>query len=186
MSDYRNAKKTTYGGVVFRSRNEARWGALFDHLKFQWSYEPRMEFPGGRSRYLDFEIEFGNGSLLVEVKSNVDDLNKARKKLIGICRNNDCTILCIAGPPHWRTSAWHLYGNGDRKKVMLCKALATATGNPMLNVEEIMRGVGTMHFIDATANEITRLDAFETQYPDSYNTDILTKFDIHGDKNRGE
>lgn len=30
---------TTYGGVKFRSRLEARWAVFFDHIKLRWFYE---------------------------------------------------------------------------------------------------------------------------------------------------
>lgn len=41
------AKPTTYKGVQFRSRLEARWAAFFDSYEFQWVYEP-VDL-GGRS-----------------------------------------------------------------------------------------------------------------------------------------
>lgn len=31
---------TTYAGVTFRSRTEARWAVFFDHLDIPWDYEP--------------------------------------------------------------------------------------------------------------------------------------------------
>lgn len=31
---------TLYGGVLFRSRLEARWAVFFDHLHLRWQYEP--------------------------------------------------------------------------------------------------------------------------------------------------
>jgi hypothetical protein len=34
------AHPTTYGGVNFRSRLEARWAAFFDLLEWKWEYEP--------------------------------------------------------------------------------------------------------------------------------------------------
>lgn len=35
-----HAIPTTYGGVNFRSRLEARWAAFFDLLGWSWEYEP--------------------------------------------------------------------------------------------------------------------------------------------------
>lgn len=31
---------TTYAGVTFRSRTEARWAVFFDQLDIPWDYEP--------------------------------------------------------------------------------------------------------------------------------------------------
>jgi hypothetical protein len=39
-SRYVAPKPTTYAGVRFRSRLEARWAAMFDRLSVQWAYEP--------------------------------------------------------------------------------------------------------------------------------------------------
>lgn len=44
--------ETRYAGCRFRSRLEARWAVVFDHLEIQWQYEPQgFEIPGG-GRYL--------------------------------------------------------------------------------------------------------------------------------------
>ena len=61
MSDH--AIPTTYNGVRFRSRLEARWAAFFDLCKWPWSYEP-LDLKG----YIpDFILSF-KSPLLVEVK----------------------------------------------------------------------------------------------------------------------
>lgn len=52
---------TTFAGVTFRSRLEAKWAATFTQLGWHWSYEP-MDLPGW---FPDFLLE---GRLLVEVK----------------------------------------------------------------------------------------------------------------------
>lgn len=70
---------TTYREVRFRSRLEARWAAMFDALKWPWSYEP-ADLDG----YIpDFAIGFEHRSLLVEVKPAVDldELALAEKKI---------------------------------------------------------------------------------------------------------
>lgn len=36
---------TKYNGIQFRSRLEARWAATFDHLGWEWIYEP-IDLPG--------------------------------------------------------------------------------------------------------------------------------------------
>lgn len=55
---------TSYAGVLFRSRLEARWAAWFDLVGWQWDYEP-LDLDGWAP---DFSIT-GNGSpIFVEVK----------------------------------------------------------------------------------------------------------------------
>lgn len=73
---------TTYAGVRFRSRLEARWAAFFDLLEWRWEYEP-IDLDG----YIpDFLVECRRwhgdpskaesiqdvGSLLIEVKPVTD------------------------------------------------------------------------------------------------------------------
>lgn len=36
----KNARKTAYAGVIFRSQLEAQWAALFDIVQIPWNYEP--------------------------------------------------------------------------------------------------------------------------------------------------
>ncbi len=56
---------TTYNGVRFRSRLEAKWAAVFDLIKWPWTYEP-FEL----DNYIpDFVIPFEDGTdVLVEIK----------------------------------------------------------------------------------------------------------------------
>lgn len=55
---------TSYAGVDFRSRLEARWAAFFDLAGLTWDYEP-IDLPGWTP---DFLLRARTGSLLVEVK----------------------------------------------------------------------------------------------------------------------
>jgi hypothetical protein len=63
---------TSYGGVMFRSRLEARWAAFFDMASWKWEYEP-IDLDGWLP---DFRVVFpcnhsectGKHTLLVEVK----------------------------------------------------------------------------------------------------------------------
>jgi hypothetical protein len=79
-----HAIPTTYGGVNFRSRLEARWAAFFDLLGWSWEYEP-IDLKG----YIpDFILGFER-PLLVEVKpflwrwDDIEnaDVNAAREKI---------------------------------------------------------------------------------------------------------
>ncbi len=48
MSPTVQALPTTYEGVQFRSRIEARWAVFFDHLGVRWDYEPEgFALPSG-------------------------------------------------------------------------------------------------------------------------------------------
>ncbi|UCR74448.1 holiday junction resolvase [Mycobacterium phage Ritam007] len=55
------AIETRYAGCHFRSRIEARWAVLFDHLEIGWEYEPQgFILPSGP--YLpDFRLDLGDG-----------------------------------------------------------------------------------------------------------------------------
>ncbi len=58
------AHPTTYAGVNFRSRLEARWAAFFDECGWEWEYEP-IDLKGWSP---DFSIKGHKGDILVEVK----------------------------------------------------------------------------------------------------------------------
>lgn len=48
MSQVIKSLPSTYNGVLFRSRLEARWAALFDSYRIRWAYEPEgFETPSG-------------------------------------------------------------------------------------------------------------------------------------------
>lgn len=71
--------ETTYNGVCFRSRLEARWAAYFDLLRLNWEYEP-LDINGWSPDFLlDIPCSHsecnGKHRLLVEVKPylNIDE-----------------------------------------------------------------------------------------------------------------
>lgn len=72
MSGATHAIPTTWNGIQFRSRLEARWASFFTKLGWEWSYEP-IDLKG----YIpDFFIGLGDErKILVEVKPvlNVED-----------------------------------------------------------------------------------------------------------------
>lgn len=72
---------TTYAGVRFRSRLEARWAAFFDLLGWPWEYEP-LDLNG----YIpDFIVTFRTARVLVEVKPalTLADFEEAQRKIEG-------------------------------------------------------------------------------------------------------
>ncbi len=63
-----NAIPTTYRGVRFRSRLEARYAALFDLLRWQWDYEP-IDLRGYVPDFIvDTHDPYQDRPLLVECK----------------------------------------------------------------------------------------------------------------------
>jgi len=58
-----SAIKTRYGGVVFRSRLEAKWAAMFDLVGWRWTYEPR-DFNG----WIPDFVVHASRDIYVEVK----------------------------------------------------------------------------------------------------------------------
>jgi len=55
---------TTYQGIEFRSRLEAKWAFVFDKLGWSWEYEP-IDLKG----YIpDFVLTFPRAPMLVEIK----------------------------------------------------------------------------------------------------------------------
>lgn len=63
------AIETMYNGVRFRSRTEARWALVLDHLHVGWRYEHEgYELPSGR--YLpDFWLPDPRGGAWLEIKA---------------------------------------------------------------------------------------------------------------------
>jgi hypothetical protein len=67
------AIETTYGGCRFRSRLEARWAVLLDHLKIEWQYEAQGYEFNGRHYLPDFYLPLSKVHL--EVKGGDDALH---------------------------------------------------------------------------------------------------------------
>jgi hypothetical protein len=59
---------TTYNGIRFRSRLEAKWACMFDQLGWRWHYEP-LDLNGWIP---DFLLESEKNHVLVEVKPTTD------------------------------------------------------------------------------------------------------------------
>lgn len=68
---------TTYNGVRFRSRLEARYAAFFTEIGWPWRYEP-IDLEG----YIpDFMLGFEQGDVLFEVKGSMEDEAIAKSKI---------------------------------------------------------------------------------------------------------
>lgn len=71
------AIETSYAGCRFRSRLEARWAVVLDHLEIPWEFEPQgYDLPSGK--YLpDFRIPGPNGKpFFVEIKGPVPNTHE--------------------------------------------------------------------------------------------------------------
>lgn len=87
---------TTYKGVRFRSRLEARYAAFFDELSWPWKYEP-IDLCG----YLpDFILGFEQGDVLFEVKGSVEDETIAKAKVEASGWNGEAIVASgeVVGP----------------------------------------------------------------------------------------
>lgn len=82
---------TSYRGVMFRSRLEARWACFFDLVKWRWAYEP-FDLNG----YIpDFLLHFPRAPMLVEVKPllTAEYLEPAKRKIDKSEWNDEVLIL---------------------------------------------------------------------------------------------
>ena len=91
-----NAIETTYNGVTFRSRLEARWAVLFDVIGWSWTYEPFDV----RGYIPDFLIN-GERPMLVEVKpaATIPDLLAHVNRLKDALRDWNHDVLLVGVSP---------------------------------------------------------------------------------------
>jgi hypothetical protein len=81
--------------ICFRSRLETKYAHLFDHLGWQWDYEP-LDL---KSYLPDFMLSFNSGRLLVEVKGNLAvDFREAAEKLFQSGYAASCCFFGCCGP----------------------------------------------------------------------------------------
>ena len=92
-----NVLPTRYGGILYRSRTEARWAVFFDHLGINALYEPEGYDLGNGIWYLpDFLLP--DLDLFVEVKGEAPEpheIEKARRLAEGTGK----LVLIVVGPP---------------------------------------------------------------------------------------
>lgn len=83
------ALPSTYKGVTFRSRLEARWAALFDSYQIRWAYEPEgYETPAGNYLPdfllpdLDYLVEVKPGPDMYDERAVLSVVEQSRKKFL--------------------------------------------------------------------------------------------------------
>ncbi len=91
------ALPTTYNGVQFRSRTEARWAAYFDLMGVEWRYEDEAyELPSGG--YLpDFYLP--KHDVFAEVKGDDGFDFDAIRKVWELSKHARKRVLLLDGPP---------------------------------------------------------------------------------------
>lgn len=74
-------RRTSYAGILMRSRLEASFAAHLDELGFEWEYEPQC-FASIDGQYLpDFQIEKEGLLLFYEIKPPTADTRKALERM---------------------------------------------------------------------------------------------------------
>lgn len=87
------AIETRYNGINFRSRLEAKWAAMFDLLKWGWTYEP-TDFNGWIP---DFAIH-GERIIYVEVKPVGEFPQEVANKIDASGCHDEVLIVGMLGP----------------------------------------------------------------------------------------
>jgi len=99
MTQDLKAIPTTYSGIEFRSRLEARWAAFLDNVKADWDYEPQ-DFDG----YIpDFRIHAPNGRVTyLEIKPGLTraDLEPAVHKAASVGLYGPDLLLVVGERPY--------------------------------------------------------------------------------------
>lgn len=119
------ARPTTYNGITYRSRIEARWAAFFDHLNIRFSYEPKAFDLGALGWYLpDFYLP--QQAFWIEVKAR-DPEPIELEKLSGVTQQRREIGLLLGGPCDWRGKVWATLAGDDTASiahpVRLCSGL---------------------------------------------------------------
>jgi hypothetical protein len=110
----RNSIPTPHGGLIFRSRAEARWAIFFDHLGLKWEYEAQGFNTDGEWYLPDFLIFAPLGNIWAEVKPNwwEDPEGVAKFQRFVTQRPQPSRALLITGVPSIHSRP-HIYGGDD-------------------------------------------------------------------------
>jgi hypothetical protein len=101
MSNNLRAIETRYKSYRFRSRLEARWAVLFDHMGVEWEYEPEGYHLGGDlGCYLPDFFLYGNGHYgpYIEIKGQAPTQTEFAK-LTALCGEKCAYGAIIWGQP---------------------------------------------------------------------------------------
>lgn len=100
-----DAKETTYKGIKFRSRLEAKWACFFDLIGWDWQYEP-SEINGYNP---DFIIKtkskaYETNFIIVEIKPSIYLDSKEREQILLKYSDVRAHILMLSDMPFWDNS----------------------------------------------------------------------------------
>jgi hypothetical protein len=104
--------ETPYGGVVFRSKLEARWAMFLDSFAIVWEYEPRfVELPSGVNYLPDFRLPEIDTWLEVKGDHNervfkFDEFSKAVQEHSARAGYGDEVVAILGRPPFGPFTAW--------------------------------------------------------------------------------
>jgi hypothetical protein len=110
---------TPYGGVLFRSRTEARWALFWDKLDIKWEYEPQGFVTATGNPYLpDFAVFPAAGTLWAEIKgswqSDPEGVDKWRRFAMQRPQPTGSRAVLLAGPPALDGQFLVVGGNDDQ------------------------------------------------------------------------
>lgn len=91
------ALPTTYNGVQFKSRTEARWAAYFDLMGVEWRYEDEAYLLPSGGYLPDFYLPMNN--CYAEVKGDDGFDLAAIRKVLELANVTQRSVLCLDGPP---------------------------------------------------------------------------------------
>lgn len=96
---------TRYRGYHFRSRLEARWAIFFDHLEFDWDYEPQGYVLDRRPYLPDFKLILpGDPLAFAEVKPTETDWHEGIHVRLcrALARDTGWPVILLIGVPAYR------------------------------------------------------------------------------------
>jgi hypothetical protein len=101
------ALPSTYAGIKFRSRLEARWAYYFDLIGLPWKYEPEGYALSAGNYLPDFKC-FG---FFVEVKPTQADLEQVAPKLAELSHVTGCAVFCVVDDPSVKPQPYWEHGS---------------------------------------------------------------------------
>lgn len=113
--DSHRAIPTRYGGVLFRSRLEARYAYFFDRLEIPWEYETQGFVADGVAYLPDFALFAALGTIWAEVKPSwdVDPEGIARLQKFALVRPQPSRAVLLVGLPRADSPALVFGGDID-------------------------------------------------------------------------
>lgn len=115
MTEPIKAIETTYNGIEFRSRTEARWAVFLDALGVHWDYEPEA-FTDGQLSYLpDFWVQEFDAYL--EIKPDKPTKEEMRKAMVLL--DTGAKLIFAIGQPSLDDQ--YIYCDSAHKELTFCR-----------------------------------------------------------------